>query len=73
MRQAKIKADGLGVTYMQMPIRFGWKTRQHRLMLAGLKVGYNDVANKMAGPAAIFFIHIWLRLVWQSACESGKF
>ncbi len=47
LRKAEVEADRLGVAEVQIAIRFRWKARADRNMLAGGKVGIDNIADEV--------------------------
>ena len=60
--KSKIKANGLGMPDMQMTVGFRRKARDDLIVLAGLKVTYNDITNKNAHRGRLVVIH-WSSLL----------
>ena len=48
LRNRKVQADGLGVSNMQIAVRFRGKARRHAVALAGLEIVLDDLANEIA-------------------------
>jgi len=52
--QPEIHTDGLGMTDMEIAVRLGRKAGDHlAAVLAGLNVGFNNLADKMPGGGIV--------------------
>src|SRR5687768_17349040 len=67
-RKAEVEADALGMADMQVAVWLRREARDHRIVLAGLQIPFNDFFYKIQ---ALFFAH-WARLKTAKFGQIGQ-